>query len=262
MKLFLLTLSVLIIGECCLSGQDTLSNGNALNIPFRKYGISIGNSYEFTGIRFNFAERDVRRINGMNLTLWSRFKFIYNEDEIVNGISVGTIASAMKLNGVNIFILGGVTSQSLNGLSIGGIGCGSENVNGISIGGLYQGGGTINGLSLSGAFSNAGKRYNGIAVAVLAPLTEGDINGIACGVLGIYSGGFIRGIAVTPGYLQAGNTEGLSIAGFVNIGQVHGLSIAIFNSAKELHGVQAGVLNYARNNRKGLKFLPLINMHF
>jgi hypothetical protein len=28
-----------------------------------------------------------------------------------------------------------------------------------------------------------------------------------------------------------------------------------------LHGLQLGVLNYAGNNKKGLKMLPIINMH-
>ena len=50
--------------------QDSLSNGNGLNIPFKKYGFSFGNSHTFNGIRFNFADKDVDRINGINLTLW------------------------------------------------------------------------------------------------------------------------------------------------------------------------------------------------
>ena len=99
--------------------QDTLSNGKALNFPFSKYGISIGNSYEFTGLRFNFADNNVRRINGLNVTLW--LKMFENENAVVNGISVGIIPSAGTLQYINIGILAAGTSNRSNGLTVGGL---------------------------------------------------------------------------------------------------------------------------------------------
>jgi hypothetical protein len=40
-----------------LKSQDPVPEGRALNIPFRRYGLSIGNSHEFNGIRINFLTK-------------------------------------------------------------------------------------------------------------------------------------------------------------------------------------------------------------
>lgn len=85
-------LASLLISIFSLSAQDIPSNGKALNFPFRKYGISLGNSYEFNGVRINLADQNVIKINGLNITAWIRlFK---NENAIVNGISIGVIPTA------------------------------------------------------------------------------------------------------------------------------------------------------------------------
>lgn len=244
-----------------LPAQEAVSTGKALNLPFRKYGISIGNSHEFNGLRFNFADKKVQKINGLNLTLWTRFKPDFNNEEIVNGISAGILTTAKKMQPINLFVVGALSFQSLNGLSIGGIGLGSENVNGICVSGIYIQGGTVNGLSFSGMFSYAEYGFNGLSLSGLAVLTKGNVKGAAVSAAGIYCENTLSGIAFTPGYLKSGSTEGLTIAGYANINQVHGLSIALFNYTKELHGMQIGVLNYAKNNRKGLKLFPAINMH-
>ncbi|MEA1898416.1 MAG: hypothetical protein U9N53_12225, partial [Bacteroidota bacterium] len=65
-KIFIVII-ILLMGVPYLSAQDTLSNGKALNFPAKKYGISIGNSYEFTGIRINIADENVKIVNGLNL---------------------------------------------------------------------------------------------------------------------------------------------------------------------------------------------------
>lgn len=244
-----------------LHAQDTLSNGPALNFPFRKYGISIGNSYEFNGLRINTSDKGVQRINGMNFTIWTRFKRDYNNDQIVNGISAGVLTTAKRMQPVNIFLVGALSFESLNGISFGGIGLGSGNLNGICVSGIFLQGGDVNGLSFSGLLSYAENTFNGLSLAGIAVATKGKINGFTAGIAGIYCEKTISGIAVTPGYVKSNTIKGLSLSGYANINQVHGLSIALFNNAKELHGLQIGILNYAGNNRKGLKLLPLLNLH-
>ena len=49
---------IFLMGGFNLSAQSTLGDGKALNFPAQKYGISIGNSHEFTGIRINFADEN------------------------------------------------------------------------------------------------------------------------------------------------------------------------------------------------------------
>jgi hypothetical protein len=260
-KSLILSLTFLGIWVFHLYAQDTLSNGKALNFPFRKYGISIGNSYEFNGLRINFSDRKVQKINGLNFALWTRFKRDYNNDEIVNGISVGVLTTAKRMQPVNLFLIGAISSQSLNGLSFGGIGLGSGNINGICGSGIFLRGGNVNGVSFSGFVCYAYNAFNGLSLGGLAVGTNGKINGVAASIAGIYCEKTINGIAITPGYLKSGATKGLTFAGYGNINRVHGLSIALFNNAKELHGIQIGILNYAGNNRKGLQLLPAFNLH-
>jgi hypothetical protein len=74
-KSLALWLVISFIVEFSVSAQDTLLNKKSLNFPTKKYGISIGNSYEFTGIRVNFADKNVKTINGLNVTFWLKQKF-------------------------------------------------------------------------------------------------------------------------------------------------------------------------------------------
>jgi len=260
-RLLLLIALILGLGLFKISGQDPESNGRAFSFPFGKAGISIGNSYTFNGIRFNFADSNVQRINGLNLTLWTKYKSVYNKDATINGISLGVFPTVKRMQPVNIFILGAAGVEYLNGISIAGIGIASGNINGVCIGGAMLGGEKINGLTLSGLFSYSEKHFSGMTISGLAVLSRGDINGLSACIAGIYSEGAIRGTAVTAGYLKAGTTKGFTFSGYANINQVNGLSISLINIARELHGVQIGILNFAGNNRKGLKLLPFINMH-
>lgn len=56
--------------------------------------------------------------------------------------------------------------------------------------------------------------------------------------------------------------HGLAMGAFVKVKrQLGGVSIGILNYADSLNGLQIGILNYCGNNPKGLKLLPLINLH-
>jgi hypothetical protein len=261
-KLLVLILAAFYLLNSNIRAQDTGSGGKALNIPLRKYGLSFGNSAEFNGIRFNYADSYVQRINGINFTLWTKFKTALNPDAVVNGLSVGTIVNAKKIRPLGVFLVGAAGCESVSGLSLAGIGIASSKLNGISVCGLMLGGDVINGLTVSSLFSNASRAVNGLNVSGLAVMSEGDINGLAAAIAGIYGKETIRGCTLTAGYLQAGTTFGLTVAGYARIYEVHGLTIALVNKTTELHGVQLGLLNFAGNNRKGLRLMPLLNMHF
>ena len=245
-----------------LSAQDTLSNGKALNIPFRKYGVSIGNSYEFTGIRINFADNNVRKVNGLNVTGW--FKMFKNQNAIVNGISIGVMPVAGTLQPINIGIIGLGTENHSNGLTIGGLVIGGD-VNGLSLSGLIiMADGTkgkMSGVALSGIVIGSESAINGLAVGGLAVGTDGNINGLTASTAYMRSKGIVRGVTVTAGYLNAFTYKGIAIAGYSRSSQMYGLSVAIFNKTKELRGIQVGLLNIAKNNPKGLRVLPIVNIH-
>lgn len=45
----------------------------SLNIPAKTWGLSFGNSRNFAGLRFNFRDRNVEKIYGINITLWKPY---------------------------------------------------------------------------------------------------------------------------------------------------------------------------------------------
>jgi len=256
---------IILITEFSLSAQDTSSNGKALNIPFKKYGLSIGNSYEFNGIRINFADNNVKRINGLNITFWL-FKD-KSTTEVVNGISLGVIPTASRMGPINIGVLGvGTSNNNLNGFSFGGIGIGSGgNVNGLSMGGLLimtdGDSSKISGISIAGLGIGAMQSLNGIGLAGFGIGSDGNINGLTACLAFISCKKNYNGIAFT-GYLKSNIYNGVAIAGYSRTNEMFGLSVALYNRTDELHGLQIGLLNYAGNNPKGLKYLPGINLHF
>lgn len=264
-KTVVLYVVIFLISIFNLCARDTLSTGKALNIPCKKYGLSFGNSYEFNGIRINFADNNVKKINGINVTFWlSKYN---NRDAVVNGISFGIIPTASRMGLINIGVLGvGTSNNNLNGFSFGGLGIGSGgNVNGLSIGGLLimadGDSSRISGISIAGLGLGAKKTINGIGVAGLIVGTDGDINGMTTSLIYISCEKNYRGIAFT-GYLKSYKYSGVAIVGYSRTSQLFGLSVALYNRTDELHGVQIGLLNYAGNNPKGLKYLPALNLHF
>ncbi len=265
-KSLALSIAIIVIVEFSLSAQDTLFNKKSLNFPTKKYGISLGNSYEFTGIRINFADENVKRINGLNVTFW--FKFDGNEYAVVNGISVGVMPMAGKMGPVNLGILGtGTAKDNVYGLTLGGVFVGSSgSINGLTISGLVTmadgENSAISGITISGIGIGAHKAINGFALGGLAVGTDGEINGIASSLAYISAEEKIQGIAITPGYLKSGIFNGVALAGFTDTNQMNGLSIAIFNRTEDLHGVQLGLINCSKNNRKWSRVLPIINFHF
>ena len=249
-----------------LPAQDTLSNGGALNFPTRKYGISIGNSYEFTGIRINFADENVKKINGLNITFW--FKMYKNEDAVVNGINIGVIPVAGSMQPINIGLIGvGTAHNNLNGLSVGGLFVGSGgNINGLCLSGLVTmadgDNSHISGISVSGIGVGAKKAINGLAVGGFAVGTDGNINGVASSLAYLSAGTKFQGLAVTLGYMESEIFNGVAVAGYAKTTHMNGISVGLFNRTKDLHGIQLGLLNYAENNPKLFRLLPFINFHF
>jgi len=253
------------MGGFRLTAQDNIPNGKSINFPTKKYGISIGNSYEFTGIRINFADKNVKRINGLNITFW--LKKFQNYGAAVNGISIGVIPNCGSMQPLNIGLLGLGTSQNnMNGISIGGFLIGSGgSINGLCISGLVTmadgDSSVISGIGISGIGLAAEKAVNGIAIGGLAVGSEEEINGIASSLAYLSGGKNFRGIAVTGGYLRSEFLKVCPLPVMPKPFKCHGFSVAIYNRAKELHGIQFGLINYAGNNPKGLRMLPFINLH-
>ncbi|KPL13366.1 MAG: hypothetical protein AMS26_14790, partial [Bacteroides sp. SM23_62] len=137
-------------------------NAQSLDIPSRRWGVSFGNSKEFTGLRFNFRDSQVRRVTGINITLWTPRKD--NTEAVVSGLSLGLIPGGAQMKGIHIGLLGAGATANMTGVNLGLLGVGAgENLTGINIGGLGAGAGkNITGLNIGFFGAGAGEDVTGI----------------------------------------------------------------------------------------------------
>lgn len=208
------------------------SFAQGIGVPSKKGGIGFGNLPRFTGLRLNFRDKNVEKINGINATIWQP-----KDDSVqtgtVNGISLG-LPMAMgteNRNGINLGIFGAAAKNNIRGINIGGLGLGAgESVTGINIGGLGMGaGGDIKGINIGGLGAGSGKdmigfNFGGLGIGSgksLRGITFGGlgvgasekITGITLGGLGVGSGKDISGITIGGiGVGSGGNISGLTAA--------------------------------------------------
>jgi hypothetical protein len=232
----------------------------SLDIPVKGYGLSFGNSKNFTGLRFNFRDRRIERIDGMNITFWISDE---NEDAIMRGISAGIMPEAgdigylqlgigvvaeYQLSGVTVGLLGAGSGGDMDGINIGGLGAGAGgSITGINIGGLGAGAGQdIIGLNIGGLGAGAGQNMAGINIALLGAGAGQNLYGMTIAGLGAGAGQNVAGLTI--GGLGAGagqNMTGVNIGGLgVGAGQeLQGLSVALLGAgAPTIKGVTlAGV---------------------
>ena len=191
-----ITLSLLLTFTKLSVAQEAIYH--SLNMPTRKYGLSIGNSREFNGLRINFRDREVGRINGINLTLWRASQ---NKHAKVNGVAIGLIApEAGYLRGVSIGGLAVAADKEISGLAVAFAAAGS--------------GGRIRGITLAGIAAGAGESVQGITIAGIGAGSGGNLNGLTLAGIGVGSSGNISGITIAGiGAGSNGNIYGITIAG-------------------------------------------------
>lgn len=199
MKNAIYPILLIILATLSAIAQDPDNNGNALNFPFRKYGISIGNSHEFSGLRINLINKNVEKINGLNIT---GFGGENNMDARLTGVNVSAFQMAGKMQFVNLGILG-MMADELNGISAGDLLVGAiDQMNGFSASGLVTmvEGGDMTGAALSGLMiftEDNDADIRGLAVAGLLIACDGGINGLPASLM-IYSANNINGVALGP----------------------------------------------------------------
>ncbi len=225
------------------------SFSQGVGIPSKKAGIGFGNLPIFSGLRFNFRDKNIEKVNGINVTAWQP-KSEEDQTGTVNGISLG-LPLAMgteNRNGIGIGILGVGATKNLTGIHIGGLGIGAGgDVKGINIGGLGIGsggdlkginvgglgagsGGTVAGINIGGLGIGAGDDLKGFSFALLGVGAGSSVSGITIGGLGVGVGENLKGITI--GGLGVGASEtisGITVGGLgVGAGeQVKGLAVAL-----------------------------------
>jgi hypothetical protein len=185
-----------------------------LNLTVHDVGVAIGDKPEMTGLRINFRDRYLRRVNGVNFTVWSPYS---PATGVVNGLALGLpVTGAKDVHGALIGVLGGGVEGSLTGIAIGGVGIGAGgNLQGITIGLVGAGaGGRMSGLSIGGVGVGSGASISGIQIGGVGIGSGGDLSGISVGGVGVGAAGRVSGLAI-GGIGVGGGTDfqGIGIGG-------------------------------------------------
>jgi hypothetical protein len=223
------------------------AHGQSLDLGIANTGLSIGNSPRWTGLRINWADRDVERVNGVNLTLWKPpavrddqgNSSSANPDFTMNGVALGLVAPvAARFNGVAAGLGGVIAHEAVNGIALGGIGVVSEGtLNGIVIGGLgvvaergmsgiHLGGlglvseGRMRGINLAGLGTVSDGAMIGINAAGLGLVSEGDMSGVNLGGLGVVADGDLIGVTIAGlGAVSQGGMRGINVGGLALVAE-------------------------------------------
>jgi len=105
------TLSLLMLIGLLLRPAAATAQGRSLDLAVRGYGLSFGDSEVFTGLRFNYRDRFLERMNGINVTLWRPYD---NVGSTVNVLALGVVATGA---GLTIGLLN--YARHLKGLQLG-----------------------------------------------------------------------------------------------------------------------------------------------
>jgi len=208
---------------------SVLTNGQNrhLNLGFGEYGLCLGNSRNFNGLRLNFIDKNVDLLNGLNISLISK----YNK---TNGVKIAFHSISNKTNGLNLTIWG-IDDKISNGLAIA-TGIGGDKLNGFGIGLLGVSADTINGFYFTGLIGTSNWStdpidiVNGVTIGIICGIQAEELNGIAIGI---------------------NNSTDIQ----------KGITIGLLNSTRNLYGIQLGLWNVVENNRI-FKRTPIINFNF
>jgi hypothetical protein len=244
---------------------------SSLDLTVDGVGISVGDSRRVTGLRLNFRDRYLEKVDGINITLWSPYD---DPRGVVRGLALGLPATgAERIDGIAAGIVGVGAAESIRGLAIGGIGLGvGEDLQGIAIGGIGFGagrdiqglaiggigggiggdlrgigiggigfgvGGNAKGMLLSGIGAGVGGNMQGLSIAGIGIGAGGDVKGITVTGIGLGAGGDVTGIQLAGIGIGAGGTlKWVSIAGAgIGAPRIQGLAVASAVGAEQVRGV-------------------------
>jgi hypothetical protein len=224
-----------LLAAIAMTAVPTMLVAQVIDLTVNNVGVAIGDKPEMTGLRLNFRDRDLRRVNGVNATIWMPYQAATGT---VNGIALGVPATgARSINGLAIGVFGVGVERDLVGIGMGVVGIGSGgSMSGIMIGGVGAGaGGDARGLLIGGIGAGVGGSFTGVGIGGVGVGTGGNATGILIGGIGVGAGGNVTGLAVGGVGVGAGGTlNGLSIGGIgVGAPELRGVAIGGFGAGAE-----------------------------
>lgn len=264
-------LTAVITALSALAAVPAHAQARSVDLTVNDVGLSIGDSRRVTGLRLNYRDRNLERVNGVNATLWMPYEDMRG---VVHGIALGLPATgARRIEGIAAGIVGIGAGESIRGLGVGGIGLGvGEDFRGIGIGGIGLGvgqdmrgaalggigmgiGGDLRGLAIGGIGVGVGQNASGVLLGGIGAGVGGNMTGLSIGGIGVGAGGNVKGLSITGiGMGAGGDVTGVQIAGIgigsggtlkyvsiagVGIGapRIEGLAIAAGVGAQDARGV-------------------------
>jgi hypothetical protein len=99
------------LAPLALHAQDSTASPRGqwhIGITYHDYGVTIGNAARTNGLRINFQDAELERVNGVNVTIW---KPVEPLSGTVNGVALGLAGPAAEyLNGIAVGV-GGVVAE-------------------------------------------------------------------------------------------------------------------------------------------------------
>jgi hypothetical protein len=245
--------SVLALALACLASAAGAQA--SIDLTVGNTGLAIGDVPRVIGLRLNYTDRRLTRVDGLNVTVGGG-----TATGTVNGIELGLLSATLgTANGLVVAPLTLRASQHIRGIAIGGLGvqAGQRGTRASRTGGRPEtvaipGTGGIEGIAVSGLVVNAGNHLRGVGVApfILANATGSRVEGIA--VSGLVSAHSARGIMVGALGTNSRSTTGITIGGLgVKVdSSLTGIGVgglAVGNTGTRLRGIAlAGVASRFR----------------
>ena len=238
-----------------------LSGAQSLDLTIKHTGLSIGDSRFVRGIRLNFRDSRLDRLDGINATIWMPYEPARGE---VRGLALGLPATgARRIAGAGIGVFGVGATEDIGGIGLGGFGVGAGGeLRGIMIGGFGVGsGGGITGLTVGGFGAGSGGNIRGITIGGFGAGAGGDLTGLQIGGFGVGGGGSVSGITIGGfGAGAGGDVKGLTIGGFGAGagGDITGISLAGFGigSGGTVRGIALAGIGVGAPRIRGIVVAP------
>lgn len=268
--------AIFMVTACAAVATAQEQGRRSLDLTINDVGISIGDSRAVTGLRINWRDTRLERVNGLNLTLWKPAKSSHGT---VRGIALGVPFTGGKnitglaagvgievedvMSGISVSAIGMGAGAGIRGIHVAGIGLGSGgDIRGIGVGGIGAGaGGSIRGVVVGGIGAGAGGSVRGIVVGGIGAAAAENVQGIAVGGIGVGAGGNVRGLVVGGiGAAAGGDVVGIAIGGIGvgSGGMLRGLAIGgIGVGAPTIRGVAIGGVGVGGNDLKGIFVSPI-----
>lgn len=190
------------------------TGAQSLDLAVNGVGLSIGDSEEITGVRLNFRDRQMRRVSGINATIWMPYE---GHGGDVKGLAVGLpLTGADNIEGIGYGLLGVGANKDLTGIAFGGLGAGAgQDLQGIAFGGLGVGAGRdLTGISFGGLGAGSGRDLLGLSMGGLGAGAGRDAVGVIMGGLGAGAGQDMKGIVLAGMGAGAGRDfVGIAVSG-------------------------------------------------